>query len=379
MPALSPIDLASLSPWHLALLAEHKERWARLRRSTAPVDRQSAEEGVALAYAAAGYPRPPRIVWGGGPIDIARRWSRTPRGERTGGNLRSALIDRLRREVDGKIRERVNPELMACVLAACRSPVEDTIDETVRLAVVRGANAMRPSLPTLVRLLPQPQALRVAFDSWGTFEAGGSGQHDFEWLCAAMVFREVFDLREETAPLAGLFKIAANAGWILPHEHVCWLAERHHVLRHDDLGRLHCTDGPALAFHDGWSAHAWKGIPLPRALIEQACRITVASIEDQQNVHIRRCMIEIITPERYIAEGAASRSVSDDCGTLWYKYWPDGDAWAVVEVVNGTPEPDGHFKHYYLQVPPNCRSAREAVAWTYGMSEQQYSRLAVRS
>jgi hypothetical protein len=41
-------------------------------------------------------------------------------------------------------------------------------------------------------------------------------------------------------------------------------------------------------------------------------------------------------------------------------------------VINGTPEPDGTLKHYFLQVPANMRSPREAVAWTYGLPEQRY-------
>jgi hypothetical protein len=51
----------------------------------------------------------------------------------------------------------------------------------------------------------------------------------------------------------------------------------------------------------------------------------------------------------------------------------------VVEVVNATPEPDGTRKHFFLQVPAHMRTAREAVAWTYGMSEHAYSRLIVRT
>jgi hypothetical protein len=63
---------------------------------------------------------------------------------------------------------------------------------------------------------------------------------------------------------------------------------------------------------------------------------------------------------------------------LWRKQW-FRDAWAAVEVVNGTPEPDGTRRHYFLQVPPDLHSAREAVAWTYGMTAQQYAGLRVRT
>ena len=44
----------------------------------------------------------------------------------------------------------------------------------------------------------------------------------------------------------------------------------------------------------------------------------------------------------------------------------------MVEVLNSTPEPDGTQKTYFLRVPPKLRTAREAVAWTFGLSGSQY-------
>jgi len=35
--------------------------------------------------------------------------------------------------------------------------------------------------------------------------------------------------------------------------------------------------------------------------------------------------------------------------------------------------PDGlRFKSYFLRVPPNCASPREAVAWTFHKTEDEY-------
>ena len=89
-------------------------------------------------------------------------------------------------------------------------------------------------------------------------------------------------------------------------------------------------------------------------------------------------MIEIMTPARFIANGGARMAARDSTGTLWLTRWAF-DAWAAVEVINGTPEPDGSFKHYFLQVPPEMQSARQAVAWTYDMTESEYSRLTIRT
>jgi hypothetical protein len=50
-----------------------------------------------------------------------------------------------------------------------------------------------------------------------------------------------------------------------------------------------------------------------------------------------------------------------------------------MEVVNATPEPDGTHRHFFLQVPANLRTAREAVAWTYGMRAEAYVHLVQRT
>jgi hypothetical protein len=158
---------------------------------------------------------------------------------------------------------------------------------------------------------------------------------------------------------------------MLPHQHVCWLAERPTLIQQDSAGRLHAANGPAVSCADGWSAHAWKGVLVPRWIIEQPGFLSVRTIAAATDPQVRRCMIDIFTPQRFIAEGGAYRVSHDETGTLWRQRWR-WEAWAAVEVVNGTPEPDGGYKRYYLQVPPTMRSAREAVAWSYGLSEQRY-------
>ena len=142
-------------------------------------------------------------------------------------------------------------------------------------------------------------------------------------------------------------------------------------MRQDARGRLHCADGPAVTYPDGWSAYAWKGVLVPAWIIERPQLVNVRTIGAAQDPQVRRCMIEVMTPERFIREGGAYRISQDETGILWRQRWR-WEAWAAVEVINGTPEPDGAHKHYFLQVPANMRSAREAVAWTYGLSEQRY-------
>ncbi len=44
----------------------------------------------------------------------------------------------------------------------------------------------------------------------------------------------------------------------------------------------------------------------------------------------------------------------------------------MVEVLNSTPEADGSRKTYFLRVPPATQTAREGVAWTFGLRADGY-------
>jgi hypothetical protein len=59
-------------------------------------------------------------------------------------------------------------------------------------------------------------------------------------------------------------------------------------------------------------------------------------------------------------------------GVLWRIDMPGDEPVVIVEVVNSTPEPDGTSRTYWLRVPPRTRTAREGVAWTFGLTAQEY-------
>ena len=117
--------------------------------------------------------------------------------------------------------------------------------------------------------------------------------------------------------MRGLWMIAADAGWVVPHEHRCWISERPTLLKTDTLGRLHCADGPALRYPDGWCSYAWKGVETPAWLVKHPEWITPRRISDTFEPVLRNCMIEIFsTPERFIRSGVVARVAEDETGIL---------------------------------------------------------------
>jgi hypothetical protein len=373
MHASLPTEQA-LTAEQRTVLAKYRARWAAVRRSTEAADRGAAEQAVRLAYQAAGLEPPARIVWCDGPLGLAELVGRMSRED--GRNVRFRLVDRLRRQVAPLVERRLHRN----VLAAIESEVNpaDGLVTAAAEAVIRSVPARNPSvLGQLRRTGLSLSGLLEALVAPRNISTCAAGPQDLSWLGAYDYLCEVLGLRAE--PLRGLMQLAMSVGWLQPHERTCWLTERPNLLCGDARDRLHHASGPALRYPDGWSIWAWRGVEVPRWIIEHKDRITLAAIDDQVDVQVRRCMIEIMTPERYVALGGATRIAEDETGILWRRNWLTADAWAAVEVVNATPEPDGTRRHFFLQVPANLRTAREAVAWTYGMRAEAYAHLVRRT
>jgi hypothetical protein len=369
MRRLSRIEIAALSDSQRAQLHVYGARWDALRRASSPPDRERVAQSVRIAYTAAGLPAPAEILWEAGPADLAAAWAK--RRHTAGDNVRALVIDAMRRKTENAVDRAISlPVRMALANEPGLSRAPEfcvSVDEAVQRFADRALPALRVRLADLV--WRRGRRLSFAASSLSLLSA--------PWLGAMEYLHDVCGLRRHTEALAGLWEVARNASWIVPHAQVCWLMERPQLIRQDANGRLHAPDGPALHYGDGSKVYAWKGILIPERLIEQRDGIDVRSIEGVHDPQIRRCMIDILTPQRFIEQGGAYRVAQDETGILWRQRWR-WEAWAAVEVVNGTPEPDGSFKHYFLQVPPTVRTPREAVAWTYGLSERHY-RLSMRT
>jgi len=363
-----------------AALAETRARWDGIRRSTAPADREAAVDGVVLAYAAAGLPPPEHIVWCNSPIEIARCRREGQQGWTAGANVKSSIVDIVTRNVARAVEQTTSRTLRTRVWREARLTLPSPLSRSVMEAINTSVRAVeRERVSAFWRGLGRMFLRRQRDGRDVPLAEGAFTNHDGAPLAIYEHLYHFGGLSRETAPLKGLWQVAASAGWMVPHQNVCWLSERPDALKVDADGRLHSGHGPALSFRDGWRYYAWKGLPVPSWMIDNKELITTGRVNRERDPVLRRCMIDIMTPERYIATSDAIRISSDETGTLWLKSWNHWDSWSAVEVVNGTPEPDGSYKHYFLQGPPTMRTAREAVAWTYGLSEHEYTRLRLRT
>jgi len=144
------------------------------------------------------------------------------------------------------------------------------------------------------------------------------------------------------------------------------------AVRVDDRRRLHCADGPAFAWLDIRDYYV-RGVYVPEYVVERPSEISVQKIDAEKNAEVRRVMIERYGQDHYLLDSNAQEIHRDDYGVLYRKEIPGDEPLVMVKVVNSTAEPDGTFKDYFLRVPPNMTSARQAVAWTFGKTEKAYA------
>jgi hypothetical protein len=64
---------------------------------------------------------------------------------------------------------------------------------------------------------------------------------------------------------------------------------------------------------------------------------------------------------------------SDEFGELYRKELAGDEPLVMVCVINKTPEPDGTYKKYFLRVPPQITTAKDAVAWTFEQPTEGYT------
>jgi hypothetical protein len=140
----------------------------------------------------------------------------------------------------------------------------------------------------------------------------------------------------------------------------------------DDRRRLHSASGPAFVWLNDIRDYYWHGVYVESYVVEKPESITVLDIETETNMEVRRVKIERFGQARYLLDSRAILIHRDGYGALYRKLVPGDEPLVMVKVLNATPEPDGSFKDYFLRVPPTMRTAKEAVAWTFGKSPDNY-------
>jgi hypothetical protein len=288
-----------LTAEQVARLPEFVERWTKIGLCTEPADRPRAEAAIREMYRQGGLEPPTAIIWCGSPLSLALSRAITLDQKRRMPAADVSTWDSVCRSVGASVRDRVRDSLGRSAGYTVGTGVRHSVYRSVWRSASfdvywRGGGTVRDSIRTNLAESVEAsvwanvgasvsasvvESVRAGIGKsvWRTVRKGVRnsigesvhGSHDAHWLAFYRYYHDVLHLTSQTARLSGLCELAQSAGWALPHENICWVSERHHLLARDDRGRLHALDGPACAYPDGWAIYAVHGVRVPGYVIER--------------------------------------------------------------------------------------------------------------
>ena len=97
----------------------------------------------------------------------------------------------------------------------------------------------------------------------------------------------------------------------------------------------------------------WHNVRVNEQIVRRPETLTVTQMREENNAEVRRIMIERYGEERYIVDSGMKPIAHDEVfGTLYVEPQESGTPIAKIRVINRSPEPDGAFKHYWLDINP---------------------------
>ena len=399
--------ITRLTPEQETLLPAIRDKWLTIGLSIGAPNKQAAEDALADAYRAGGLQPPRFVVWLDSPWagvvgrcyapEIVAKGLRRLRargqvadqvGDQVDGQVDDQVGDQVGDQVRGQVYGQVGGQVRGQVYGQVRGQVDDQVygqvDGQVYGQVDGQVRGQVGSSEIGERLTQWWQGLM-----WGQWNAGY-----YSWLDA-----------HERIGVTGLDPIhpqqrlaQAGVGYYWVYRDFAILTPRSLTLHRDQQGRLHCEDGPAMMWPDAWAIHAWHGTRVPASLVT-GDGWTVEAILREENTEVRRCAIERMGWDRFVAE-AGLKMVGEpveDPGNPGYEpslvqRWLKGEqsmppgvlalydvprkiygtAIRVLLCTNGTIERDGMRRRFGLTVPAHVSDPIEAAAWGYNLTREQY-------
>ena len=241
--------IEQLTPEQIARSPEFIDKWTKIGLSTEPADRPRAEAAIRLMYENTGLPLPEQIVWFDSPTAMFTKYKKTDNR-----SVSSAVWDAVRGAVGDVIHGAVWD---VAVSSAVSSAVWDAVWDAVW-------GAVRNAVGNVVY-----------------------GSHEAYWLAEYDYFREVLGLVKETDKLVGLFELAKSCGWVLPCEKICYASERPNILNLDNKRKLHCEDGPAVRYPDGWRIYVDHGVRVSEKVVVDPGGFTLKELKELKTHEVK--------------------------------------------------------------------------------------------
>ena len=366
---MSQTKVKKLTPEQAALIPVYRQKWRAISLSTGPINRSQAAETIKSAYSAIGL-KAPEIIFVDRPYEAADII--LSRVDNPSSELRSQFERKLRSQLEKQLRGYLGSQLESELQSQLQTQRSTRLYNQLQAQMWElHRNYLAGEIAS--QLLPQEVIDERSEDFYwqtlGREQFSHCIQPELWAACGGLLdfCISVLNLPHSYGRNWIVFQsIVRDCGLIYPYDKVCIVCEKPIALSVDSNHRLHAEGKPAVQFADGVSIYAYHGVILP----EWYGRLHPHQWQSkwvlkEQNAEVRRALIQGITYDRICQELAVTELDSWQEYTLLSIEFDDdfnirGNAKPVYLLKMTCPSTG--FIHA-LRVPPNVRSAQEAIRW----------------
>jgi hypothetical protein len=400
--------IKSLTENQIEKLSIYRDKWIRIGTSTFDNnDRKMAEKYINDVYSIAGLEPPKFKIWLSSPYSgvigfVLLKQVMEQVGDKGVAQVIAQVIAQIRAQVVAQFRAQVGDKVWSQALNQIwfrvgnqvgyqvRNQVSDQVKNQVKNHVDNKVeNQVWFRVGNKVGDKVRDQALNkiwfqvgnqvmdqvgehIMTQVWAKTFQCGYGIYDVNFLSFYDYFdNEVLYNLNKIRPLINLSKYV---GWWWPFENVVIFTDKPIFVCCDDRGRLHHENRMALEYSDGFGIYSWHGIRVSEQIIMKPETIRLDQVVKENNQEIRRVMLDRYGWDRVLYDLCASVEHEDNTGKLISTYrlgeYLDGEDEIAKFVLVVDPSTN---RKYSLRVPPETKTAREGVAWTFGQKEDEYN------
>jgi hypothetical protein len=185
------------------------------------------------------------------------------------------------------------------------------------------------------------------------------GGWDSFWLAFYKFGQEIGVRYKNQENFDAYIRYAEDCSVMYAYKGIAFCSDRAKVLRFDDRKLLHCEDGYAMEFRDGYGFCSWHGIRVPDEWIVNKSLDAKTAIT-WKNMEQRRAACEIVGWAKVLRELNAviiNKSTNPFVGELVEVDIPDIGKEKFLLTMCGTN------REFALPVPPQMERASQAQAW----------------
>jgi hypothetical protein len=326
-------QITELTPEQQALIPIIRHEWIRIGLDTTPINPQKAEDAIALAYKSARLKAPQKILWFKNPVEALTYIASEP--ELRKESIRAAVFNTAFNTVRAAVGEAIPYAIEDAIAEAVEAAVEDTAFN-VEMAVKEAVG--------------EAVFYRIG-SAWGLLDVQSLASYAY------------FDaIGVDCSKLKGLWATAKHCGWWWAFKNIAVVTPKPSAIHLDEQGRLHGLGVPAVAY-EGFKVYAYHGVRLPEKYgAVQPPQWQAKWLLEENNAELRRILIQEIGYTRICQELQALEL------DFWQEYTLikidlDVDV-EPIYLLKMTCPSTGNI--HVLRVPPDVKSAREAITWVNG-------------